>query len=184
MTVSEKFDLSKVIIEKAVLADEAQICSFFELMLIDTFKQNDIWEMQALLHEEIKEKCRFIHESLTEHHTQRYFLVAKFDDKIIGTIASGPANNDILEGSGGQCEGWQEIGTVFVHPNYQGIGVGHLMIQAIEQWLKNQGICHYSLDSGYKLAQKTWTKRYGEPTYLLKDHWAEGADHMIWCVWL
>ncbi len=182
MTYSSKINLAQVTIEKALLADEAQICNFFELMLIDTFKKNDIWDMEELLKDEIEEKGMFIHEALTEPNTQRHFLVAKLEGNIVGTIAAGPANKDILEGSGGACDGWLEIGTVFVHPDYQGKGLGNLMIEAIETWMKTQSVSQYSLDSGYKLAQKTWTKKYGEPTYLLKDHWAEGADHMIWCV--
>lgn len=25
-----------------------------------------------------------------------------------------------------------------------------------------------------------WTKKFGEPSYVLKDYWGESSDHMIW----
>ena len=180
--VLQNFDLNQVIIEAVSIADEVQICSFFELMIIETFKQNDVWELQELLREEIEEKCRFLHEALMTPSSQRHFLVAKHGGHVVGTIASGPANKDIVEGSRGTCTGWLEIGTVFVHTDYQCLGLGSKMIDEMEKWLMSRGVFQYSLDSGYKLAQRTWTKKYGEPTYLLKDHWGEGADHMIWTV--
>lgn len=182
MGSSEMFNLNQVQVKPAMLADETQIGIFFECILTDTFKKNNIWEMQDLLQEEIEEKKRFLHEALTDHKSLRHFLIAKLNGEVIGTIAAGPANKDILEGTQNGCAGWLEIGTVFVDPAYQGKGLGKLLISELEFWLMSRGIFQYCLDSGYPKAQTTWTHHYGQPTVLLKDHWAEGADHMIWCV--
>jgi hypothetical protein len=46
--------------------------------------------------------------------------------------------------------------------------------------LKSKGIEEFCLDSGYKIAQTIWKKKFGEPVYLLEDYWDKGNDHMIW----
>jgi hypothetical protein len=46
--------------------------------------------------------------------------------------------------------------------------------------LQNKGMEEFSFDSGYTNAQKKWSKKFGDPEYLIKDYWNEGYDHMIW----
>jgi hypothetical protein len=46
--------------------------------------------------------------------------------------------------------------------------------------LQNKGIEKFCLDSGYAMAQKIWTKKFGEPDYLIKEYWSQRFDHMIW----
>ena len=48
--------------------------------------------------------------------------------------------------------------------------------------LIGRGVEHVSIDSGYSSAQKIWLKKYGEPSYTMKEQWGEGFDHLIWDV--
>ncbi len=163
--------------------DIPEIEAFFEFILTDTFERNGYFDLSALKDSEIKLKKEMIRMDLLTENPEHFFLVAKMEDgTIVGTIATGPANEDILECTQNAYEGIPEIGTLFIHPEYQKQGLGSEMIKEIEKYLQLKGHESYCLDSGYKLAQKTWTQKFGEPQYLIKDHWGEGADHMIWKV--
>ncbi len=67
-----------------------------------------------------------------------------------------------------------------MHPDYQRQGIGNQLLAEMYLTLKNAGIEEFCLDSGYSSAQKIWQKKFGEPDYLLKDYWGDGAHHMIW----
>jgi GNAT superfamily N-acetyltransferase len=73
-----------------------------------------------------------------------------------------------------------EVGTVFVHPDYQGKGIGNSLLEAIMKHLKNIGLTEFCLDSGYGSAQQIWKRKFGLPDYWQKDFWGEGQDHMVW----
>lgn len=166
----------------ATIEDKEEIFAFFTDVLIHTFRDNNIWDMQEDLIDEIAEKKNFFLESMVKPEKGRRFLLAKKRDRIIGCVAIGPANDTIVKGSQGQCAGWVELGTVFVHPHSQKNGLGTQLIREMETRLKTQGIHHYALDSGYPISKQIWTRKYGPPTHVMKDHWGEGLDHLIWCV--
>jgi GNAT superfamily N-acetyltransferase len=166
----------------ATIQDKEQIFLFFTDVLNHTFQENGIWDMQDDLMDEIAEKKNFFLESTVKSKKWRQFLLAKEKDRIIGCVAIGPANDSIVKGSQGQCTDWVEIGTVFVHSDFQKKGLGTRLIREMENWLKAHGIHHYVLDSGYPISKQIWTRKYGPPTYVMKDHWGEGLDHLIWCV--
>ncbi|MGE0999241.1 GNAT family N-acetyltransferase, partial [Bacillus sp. Gnz1/3] len=102
------------------------------------------------------------------------------NDKIIGTIEVGPASTLINSCTGGVLKDLYEIGTVFILPEYQKKGIGSFLLHTMFLTLLSRGITEYCLDSGYKKAQSIWTKKFGEPSYVLKDYWGESSDHMIW----
>jgi len=73
-----------------------------------------------------------------------------------------------------------ELGSIYVLPHLQGLGIGSALIQAMVNELNDRGIDHFSLDSGYKEAQCRWIRKFGEPYLVAKDYWGPGKDHMIW----
>lgn len=80
-----------------------------------------------------------------------------------------------------------EINSKIIHlenddPHYQRNGVGNVLLKAMYSAMRQKGIKEFVLDSGYKTAQQIWTKKFGEPQYLLKDYWGKANDHMIWKV--
>lgn len=162
------------------IEDIQKINEFFELVLRDTFRKNHIENLQDLLAEEIECKKEFLAEDFKSNGEKIFFLIAKEGENIIGTVQYGPSNEVIVSASKEKLKNVKEIGTVFVHPEYQGKGIGSKILETIFQSMLKDGIEEFCMDSGYKSAQKIWTNKFGKPEYLLKDYWGEDGDHMIW----
>lgn len=170
-------------ISKPSLKDIPFLDEFFEFILTDTFERNGYMDLIDLRDSEIELKKEMFRRSLEVDVSEHFFLVAKGEEgAVLGTISVGPANEDIIHCTNNAYEGLLEIGSLFIHPAYQKQGIASCLIHEVEAILLAQGINSYCLDSGYQLAQKTWTQKFGKPQYLIKDHWGEGADHMIWKV--
>jgi len=170
----------KVIIRRPRIDELDSILEFFELVLKDTFEMNGISDLKELLDEEILDKDRCIKQDFMTNGIDRFFLLAEYQDKIIGSIEYCIANDLLNSCTNHELEGMLEIGTVFVHPEYQGQGVGPLLLYSIFKELDNRAVEEICFDSGYKTAQKIWCKKFGTPQYLLENYWGEGSHHMVW----
>ena len=62
-------------------------------------------------------RCDFL-KGLETDGKDRFFLVAEYEDKIIGSIEYGIANDLLNSCTNHELEGMLEIGTVFVRPEY------------------------------------------------------------------
>lgn len=167
---------------KPDFSDIEELNLFFSTVIRDTFQKEVEGNCESFIMEEIEEKNLFLQEALASKGEKRFFLLAKKDQKIVGTIAYGPCGELISEGSKGAYQGVGEIGTVFVLPEYQNQGIGRTMLSSILLELGRRGIQEFCLDSGYPRAQKIWQHKFGTPTIIMKDHWGEGNDHMIWYI--
>lgn len=170
----------KIDISRPKAEEIEKINEFFKLVLIHTFERNGILELTDLLEEEIIEKRKCLNQDFRSSGRDRYFLIAKDEDKIVGSVEYGPSNDLIHTCTNGKLKHLVEIGTVFVHPNYQKQGIGSRMLNLLFKEMQNQGIEEFCLDSGYKSAQKIWIHKFGTPEYHLKNYWGDNADHMIW----
>lgn len=171
-----------IVIERPKHDDVPELYELFEIVLKDTFERNGLMYLEDLLKNEIAVKKSFLHEDLETGGEGHHFLVARFEGDIIGTMAFGPPNDIIVGESMGKFKGVPELGTAFVKPRYQGMGVARRLFEAMVEILENKGMSHCCFDSGYPSAQSTWRRKFGEPTIHLKDYWGVGADHMIWHV--
>lgn len=162
--------------------DREELHHFFRLVITDTFIKDGIGEKLADIEEEIEVKKQYLESAYESKGQKRFFLVAMDGDKIIGSIEYGAASKLICQCTNHALEELVEIGTVFVHPDYQGKGVGNLLLHYMFKTLENKEIQEFCLDSGYKRAQVIWKKKFGEPDYLLESHWGPESDHMIWRV--
>jgi GNAT superfamily N-acetyltransferase len=156
------------------------IHGFFEIVLKDTFDANGLQTMNDLLEEEILDKRRCINQDFSTNGRDRYFLLAEYNDEIIGSIEYGLSNELLNRCTNNEMKDLFEVGTVFVHPQYQKQGVSSLLFDSLFKELYNKGIQEICFDSGYKIAQKIWCKRFGDPKYYLRDFWGKGSHHMIW----
>ncbi|MCD7035915.1 GNAT family N-acetyltransferase [Metabacillus sp. GX 13764] len=156
-----------------------ELHQFFEKVIADTFRKNGIHPQEGLA-EEAAAKKKYLEADFASNGEIRYFLVAAENEKIIGSIEYGPASSLICKCTKNALEGTAEIGTLFVHPEYQKKGIGNSLLKAKIYELQNRGIRNFCLDSGYPSSQKIWKKKFGKPDYFLKDYWAEGFHHMIW----
>lgn len=174
--------MRNIAISRPKLEDIELINEFFEIVIRDTFERNGIADLVDTIVEEIEDKRRCLNQDIESNGTNRYFLIAKEDDKVVGSIEYGPSNELIISCTYGELKELVEIGTVFVHPDYQKKGIGSTMLNLIFIELKKNRIMEFCLDSGYKSAQKTWINKFGSPEYHLRDYWGEDADHMVWRV--
>jgi GNAT superfamily N-acetyltransferase len=167
-------------INRPKIDDIELINEFFEIVIRDTFERNGIADLVDMIIKEIEDKRRCLNQDIDSDGKNRYFLIANDDDKIVGSIEYGASNELIISCTNGELKELVEIGTVFVHPEYQNEGIGSRMLNLIFMELEKIRIKEFCLDSGYKKAQKTWIKKFGNPEYHFKDYWGEGADHMVW----
>lgn len=167
-----------MIVERPKLDDSKELHDFFENVIRDTFERNEISNLTKLLEEEIIYKKKILQEDFESNGEKRYFLVGKIDNVIVATIEIGKIN-EVIEnvlGHGNEVE----MGTVYVHPNYQKQGLGSSMVQEAIDFLKEKGYRRFYFDSGYKSAQRVWSYKFGKPKFFLADYWEKGAHHMIW----
>ncbi len=175
-----KLIMNSVMIRRPLEEDVKDLNNFFRLVVTDTFHKEGIGDLLKDMEEEIKAKKSCLNSDMKSGGKERYFLIALHGEKIIGSIEYGPASDLIKKCTDQALKDLYEVGTVFVHPDYQKKGIGNQLVAAIYLTLRNKGIEEFCLDSGYKHSQKVWRKKFGEPDYLLKDYWGEGAHHMIW----
>lgn len=166
-------------IRRPKIDDVEELKALFRDTVNEVFDREGIDEPE-LKKDEINEKQAFLMEDLNSEGKDRYFLIAVVGNEIAGTIAIGPSNSLIHEAVGEKLDEVLEIGTVYVHPNHQKKGIGMKLMNAMYITLMSRGIYEFCLDSGYKSAQKIWTRKIGEPEYIDKDKWGEGNHHMVW----
>lgn len=163
-------------------SDIDQIHALFETVLKDTYAKNNLDDFKDELMAEIEHKKHMLALDMESDGAEVYFLIAKMNDKVVGTIEYGTANEVIEKCGDAFLMTLKEIGTVFVLPEYQGMGIGTAMLEAIKDSISKEGHSAFCLDSGYPSAQKIWLKMLGKPAFVLKDYWGVGFDHMIWRV--
>ncbi|MBX0355403.1 GNAT family N-acetyltransferase [Bacillus toyonensis] len=174
--------MTNVAIRRPNLDDLEELHLFFRIVITDTYKNEGLSQLLDDIENEINSKKQYLKDDFDSNGENRYFLLAidTNNDKMIGTIEIGPASTLITSCTGGVLKDLYEIGTVFILPEYQRKGIGSFLLHAMYLTLLSRGITEYCLDSGYKKAQSIWTKKFGEPSYVLKDYWGKSSDHMIW----
>lgn len=172
--------MEKVEIRRPRTEDIEELHQFFRIVISETFAREGLAGLIDDIKAEIESKKNYLQLDLDSKGEKRYFLIALAENKIIGTIEYGPASQLIHDCTNGKLGNHVEVGTVFVHPEYQRQGIGNKLLAEMLHTLKDRGIVEFCLDSGYKNAQTIWIKKFGEPDFLLKDFWGQGQDHMIW----
>jgi GNAT superfamily N-acetyltransferase len=167
-------------IRRPKIEDLEELSQFFRCMITDTFAKENLAHLLDEIENEIEDKIRYLNLDFESNGINRYFLIALDNNQIIGSIEFGRASNLISNLTNGELNGIVEVGTVYVHPDYQGQGIGNLLLNTMYLTLQNKNIEVFCLDSGYTNAQKIWKKKFGEPDYLMKNYWGVGYDHMIW----
>jgi len=174
--------LERINIRRPHPTDTEKLHEFFLLVITDTFAKEDL----AGLHDDQKDeweiKKLYLQWDLESQGEKRFFwiVVNEETEEIIGTIEYGVANELIQKTVKEDLKDFPEIGTVFVHPNYQKRGIGSILLQKMVTTLESKNVRGFCLDSGYKHAQIFWQKKLGRPNFLLEHYWSENSHHMIW----
>ncbi|WP_409288068.1 GNAT family N-acetyltransferase [Peribacillus sp. SCS-37] len=172
-----------MIIRRPQAGDQTELHSFFKRVLTHTFEEEGIMHLHDDLLQEIELKKKMLAADLRSSGADRYFLLAVHpsDGKIVGTIEYGQPN-DLIVALDDQIAGLFEAGTIFVDPEFQGQGLGTLLLNALILHFTGKGVTEFCLDSGYKRAQKVWKAKLGEPLVISWNHWGKDSHHMIWRV--
>lgn len=168
-----------VLITKPIQEDVKAIYSVFDTTILEAFHAEGLGSWDEVIRKEIAYKKQLLIGSL-EMQSEFYFLIAKLEGQVIGTISFGPCGEDIRKCTANELEEIGEVGSLFVLPSYQGQGIGSALIQAMAERNAAMGRRQFCLDSGYKQAQKRWLRKFGAPYKIVKDYWGQGLDHMIW----
>lgn len=161
-------------------SDIEQLHHLFEVTIADAFDNEGVGDDLEGINGEVEEKKYYLRKDLESGGADRFFLIACYKKKIVGTIAYGPSSKLIGDCSKGKLKDIVEIGAVYILPEYQRMGIGTLLLNSIFIALFSRNIKEFCLDSGYTRAQKVWRKKLGDPTIIVKDYWGEGFDHFIW----
>lgn len=171
--------MNDLLIIKPTKKDIKLAYDVFEASITDAFEKEGLGYLKEDILKEIEDKKNLITDSL-KTDSDLYFLVAKIDDHVIGTISFGPCGNDIKKCTNNELDTIGELGSLYVLPNYQGKGVGSALIHSMIKHLHQLGVEQFCLDSGYKHAQKKWLRKFGEPYKIARDYWGKDLDHMVW----
>lgn len=172
--------MKKISIRRPTEVDVDELSNLFSVTISDAFDREGNASQLDEIKKEIAEKKQFLLEDLNSNGIERFFLLACCNEKIVGTISYGYCNNLIIECSEGKLKDIGEIGSAYILPKYQNIGIGTLLLNSIITTLISRNIKEFCLDSGYTNAQKVWTKKLGKPSITMKDYWGNGFDYLIW----
>lgn len=121
----------KVEVRRPKIEDIKPLHDFFKTVITDTFTKEGIGEKLNDIRDEIEGKKKNLESDFESNGEKRYFLIAVYGDKIIGSIEYGPVSNLIKICTNNVYKGLIEVGTVFVHPDFQRNGVGNLLLKAV-----------------------------------------------------
>ncbi|MFD1177997.1 GNAT family N-acetyltransferase [Paenibacillus puldeungensis] len=174
------FIASRLMIESLSPSDEISACRVFETSIPDAFAKEGLGDLQEDIQSEVDYKKQMLRASLDQACSDTFFLVAKMGQQIVGTISFGPCGEDAKACTNNELSGIGELGSLYILPGYQGMGIGSALIRDIANLLKRQGVERFCLDSGYRRAQKRWQQKFGQPYAVVKDYWGPGSVHMVW----
>ncbi|PIW36765.1 MAG: hypothetical protein COW24_03710 [Candidatus Kerfeldbacteria bacterium CG15_BIG_FIL_POST_REV_8_21_14_020_45_12] len=162
-------------------ADLDQLPSFLQVVISDTFKQDNIDNPLDEV-EEIENKLASMKASCQPENTETLYLVAKSqpEDNIIGTIAYSKPNQLIKDHLKIDLSEVPEVSSVLILPTSQGQGIGSALFKKILELLKQRQVKSFCLDGGYIKSQGFWIKKLGKPDVVLTDYYGKGRPYMIW----
>lgn len=169
----------EICIERPQKNDFEELHKLFLLAIGDAFKQDGIDDNEGV-QEEVKKQLGLLNLDFDTKGSEVFFLIARIEEKIVGTIAYSRPNDLINNNLQVDDQNMPEVTSVYVHPEFQGKGVGSLLFNGMLISLLHKNNDVFCLDGGYKKSQNFWIKKLGNPTITLKDYWGKGLHHMIW----
>ncbi len=160
--------------------DKKEICNLFKITIKNAFEQEGIGSYSKDIKKEVENQYNRLNQDFKSQGKSIYYLVAKTNSQIVGTIARSQPDKIIRENFKLILNNIPAIASVYVLPQFQGKRIGTLLFNHMLKYFKQKNIEEFVMDSGYKKAQHFWIKKVGKPTILLKDYWNKNSHHMIW----
>ena len=160
--------------------EKEEIEVLFRTTITHTFEVNRIQETDDI-EREVAVQMKSLTDDFETNGQSTLYWVAKLEGVIVGTVAIGPANEDIRTNLP-DTRDIPELKSVYVLPAYQGMGIGMKLVRAMLQHLKETDQSQFVLDCGYKSAQEIWIHQFGQPTVELINHWEDNSSYMVWLI--
>lgn len=168
-------------IKRVTKENRNEIERLFHKTLLDSFDKEAIDKShydEIAVESKLHLNC--IDSDIKSNGRDEFYLTASVDDKIVGIIGYGSANDVIRNHLKADFKICPEMKGLYILPSYQKRGIGSMLIKKIITSLKDNSYDQYCFDCGFKLIQPLWTKKFGQASLILKDYYCLGADHMIW----
>jgi len=172
--------MGSIVVRRPISNDRDELHRLFDVTIRRAFEREEAGDALDEIGEQICHKQALIDEDYDTSGADRYFLVATLGSKIVGTVCHGPCSDIIKACADRDVNGLHEIGSMYILPEYQGKGIGKILLNAMYLVLLSKNIEEFCLDSGYDTAKRIWRKLLGAPSLVMKDYWAQGVDHHIW----
>ena len=171
--------MKKLIIIVPTLGEENEIENFFKITIKTAYEEQGVGHLSEIIKEDVETKMQMV-KDFFEGNNKYYFLVAKVEQGIVGVISFGSCGNIIRKCCDGLLDNVGELGSLYVLNKYQGQKIGSKLINSLILYLKQNQIEDFCLDSGFKKAQRKWTRKFGQPYKIMKNYWGTNSDHFIW----
>jgi len=168
------------IIRRPTALDLPGLHQFMALGLRHAFATNQITGAEVEIEKAIGAKYKDMVSDVRSSGKEEYHLLAFRAELLVGCIGYGSPNSLITKHMKISAAGNLELKSAYVHPEFQGLGVGKLLVTAILDKLRATGVSHVYLDCGYRRSQPFWQKQFGEATKTLYNFWGAEEHHMIW----
>lgn len=170
-----------IVINRPGRSDIPEVHTLFETTLTHTFQVEGISQsLSGDLGDEIASLKQTLARDFESGGGVEHFLVARYDNRIVGTAAHGSSGKFMRANLDLNFDRTPEIKCVYIHPEFQGQGIGTRLFRAVVDKLRRDGVDAFCLDSGFTGGQRYWTNLLGPPTAVLRDHWGPGAHHSFW----
>ncbi len=172
---------AEITISRPDKSDSQKLRQFYTLAITDAYRSEggDVSHRAEMLGD-IESQMVNIEKDFASNGQDEYTLVAKMGSEIVGTMAYGKPNKDIVENYEIDVENVPEIKSAYVLPGFHGKGIGTRLFGEIKEVLAGMGVREFCLDSGYKKAQAFWTHKLGTPVKTVQDYFAKDSHLMIW----
>lgn len=173
----------KFVVEKLKPSDIDQALELMSQVISESFKREgmDVNKVKDLLQSEIDSQKQRL--TIDPELVFPRFYVAKQEDEIVGVMGYGPIEQtakDALKKLDQEEKGVIEIFSAYVDFEKQGRGIGSKLLEAILSDLKNTEFQYFSLFTGYKIGKRFWTKKFGQPTIIMKNYFPFNVDCWAW----
>ncbi len=169
-----------IVISRPQNKDISELKSFIKTVTTFAFANDGYPYEDEELQNLIKKKIALLNLDFSSSGQKAYFLIAKMKNKIAGCISSSEVSEIIKNNLSINYDHVPEITTVYVLPDFHHQGIATILLNAMFISLLKDGVKECVWDAGYKKSQSFWIKKFGNPTVVLKDHWAKGFNHLIW----
>ncbi|KYC48914.1 MAG: Acetyltransferase (GNAT) family protein [Candidatus Methanofastidiosum methylothiophilum] len=167
-----------LIIRDMTTADIECVCKLLEDVITETYKINNLKNDD--LYEFIAEKKHGIKEFNGNDKCKGIYKCAFCNGILVGIGGIYPLCKDILLNIDDQYKNELEIGSLYIHVDYQKKGIAKELMAKLVNEIVMMNKEYFFLDCGYKSSQLYWERILGAPYKRLESYFDANEHYLIW----